>query len=579
MSDDVQLTEGTPIPKKGSASWQLDVHVPIKGAWAQVLWLICILLLLLIVVYPTMWILLLTVLSPSTGTSNIGTLQHVLQSAQTWHATLNTVLMAVSATIIASVLAVPMAWSCVRTNLRIRRLVRGLVFLTFMNPPILLGYAYIILLGPNNGIFLRGLKSIGIHSSIFSWWGLIFTTVCVSYPIIFMITASALENLDPELENAALAHGAKQVTVALRVTLPLAIPAILSGSLLAFVLALNSFGIQALIAIPSNIPLLTTVIYSYFSYPVQLSAAADLSVILIIISLVVTVGVNIFILKKTFPTITGKGFRPVGIRLNRAAQVLLLLFNSGVVFVTMVLPMVIVILSSLVRTWGNGFSSSNFSINSYVLLFKLGDAAPALENSFILGIVSAVLMVLLAISLGFFVRMKMWGHRTFQLIAQIPFVIPGIVLAVGMIVAYSNQPLVLYGTPAILVIAYVAKFLPIAQRLTENSLAQVGMELEESVYTHGGTRFTAFRKVFLPIIKSGLLAAFILSFIFAFNELSTSILLIGTNMQVTSTVLLHYNEEGLIPQMNAFSAILFVVTALCYLVISRIGGKSFIQSL
>ncbi len=544
-----------------------------RGVWALTLAVLAVL-----VAYPVARICWLAISDPATDTFAPSTFIDQLTSSTTWAAARNTVVMAGGATVLAVLAAVPMAWLCVRTNLLLRRQVTGLVFLTFMCPPILLGLAYILLFGPTVGLATGALHALGVQSTIYSWWGLIFTTTCGSYPIVFMTTAAALESLDGDLDNAAIVHGASTVRTAIRVTLPLVRPAIASGCLLSFVLALNAFGVQALIAIPARIPLLTTTIYSYFSYPIQLTPAADQAVLLIAISLIVTLVVNGYVARRTFPTIAGKGVRPEIIRLSARGQAAGLALCAMVTGLSIVVPMVIIVMSSFARVPGIGFSPSNLSLDGYRNLIALNDAKIALRNSFVLGILSALGMVVLAISLSYFRRQNTRGARAAKILAEIPFVIPGIVLAVGLIAAYSRPPVILYGTFAILVFAYVAKFLPIAMRFTDNALGQVAAELEESVYAHGGSRWMALRMVLIPLIRNGIVVAGVISFVFAFNELSASILLIGNGSQVASTVLLHYNEEGLLSQMNAFATIIFAVTACCYAVIMRVAGRSLFGS-
>jgi len=120
--------------------------------------------------------------------------------------------------------------------------------------------------------------------------------------------------------------------------------------------------------------------------------------------------------------------------------------------------------------------------------------------------------------------------------------------------------------------------MPIAFRFVDNALGQVSMELEEGAYAHGASRARAFWVVLLPLVKRGLVAAGLLSFVFSFNELSASILLIGTGTEVTSTIILRYSELGLLSQLNAFAAILFLITAACYAAIMRFAGRSVLEN-
>jgi iron(III) transport system permease protein len=541
-------------------------------------WGATLVLLVLLVVYPVARIGWLAVSDPATDRLAAATFLDQMTSSGTWIAARNTVVMAGASTVLAALLAIPMAWLCTRTNMPGRRQIGGLVFLTFMNPPILFGLAYILIFGPRIGLLTGALVALGVQSTIYSWWGLIFVTTCGSYAIVFMIASAALENLDADLENAAAAHGAGARRTALAVTLPLGRPAIVSGCLLSFVLALNSFGVQALIAIPARIPLLTTTIYSYFSYPVQLTAAANQSLLLIAISLLVTVAANWYIARHSYPTIMGKGLRADRIALPLAARFAGLAFCLAIVGVTIVVPMVVVVLSSFSKAPGSLTGLSNFTLAGYRSLLQLGDVTGAIENSLVLGLVAAAAMVLIAVSLAYFHRQHTAASGAAKVVAEIPFVIPGIVLAVGFITAYSRPPLVLYGTAAILVLAYVSKFLPIALRFASNALGQISMELEEGAYTHGASRWLAFRAVLLPLMRRGLVGAAVLSFIFAFNELSASILLIGGGRQVTSTVLLHYNEEGLLGPLNCFATVIFLVTACAYAAVIRFAGRSVLAS-
>lgn len=556
-----------------AADWPVGGQLTRRAVWTLTLAVLAV-----VIVYPVARVCWLAVSDPATDAFAPGTFADQLTSAMTWTAARNTVVMAAAATVIAAVVAVPMAWLCTRTDLPLGRTVTGMVFLTFMCPPILLGLAYVLLFGPTVGLATDALHTIGIHSTIYSWWGLIFTTACGSYPIIFMTTAAALESLDGDLENAAGVHGSGTARTALRVSLPLVRPAMAAGCLLSFVLALNAFGVQALIAIPAKIPLLTTTIYSYFSYPVQLTPAATQAVLLIGISLVVTVAVNGYVARRTVPTITGKGSSAERVTLPPAGRRLGLLLCLVVTALSVVVPIVIIVASSFVHAQGQGFGLSNLSLAGYHNLFQLGDARSALRNSFVLGAVSALVMVALSLSLAYFCRQRERGAGIAKVVAEIPFVIPGIVLAVGLIAAYSRPPLVLYGTSVILVLAYVAKFLPIALRFTDNALGQVSVELEESAHAHGGSRWRSLRVVLLPLVRRGLLVSGVICFIFAFNELSASILLIGNGNQVASAVLLHYNEEGLLSQMNAFATVVLAVTFVCYLAVMRLTGRSLLVS-
>lgn len=566
---DASPPPGGPAPSTPRAKYMPGTNI----SW-KLVWFLTVIAVGVLIAYPIVRIFWLAVSDPSSGAWDPAAFQAELMSPDMWEAAWNTFVMAIAAMLLGGVFAVPMAWFCERSNMPGRQAITSLVFLTFMNPPLLLGLAYVMIFGPNIGVLTGTLQSLGIDSTIYSWWGLIFVTACASFAIIFMTTSSSLAGIDGDLENAARAHGASTPSLLFKISLPLVKPAIASGALLSFVLALNAFGVQALIATPARIPLLTTEIYSYFTYPVQFSAASTQAIVLIAISVAATLIANMYIAAKTYPTIAGKGARTEVTELPGWARWSALLFCSGVVGLSVVIPMSIVIVRSFVQVPGRGIMPDNLWLGNYDQLFHLGEVQGSLWNSFRFGLVAAVLMMLVAVALTYFRRRKAPGSKTVFTVAEIPFVVPGIVLAIGFIAAFSRQPLALYGTGTILVLAYVSKFLPIAIRFTDNALGQIGTELEEAAYAHGAGVGRTFWTILIPLMKRGLVTAAVLSFIFAFNELSASVLLIGTGTQVSSTVLLHYSHEGLVGPMNAFAAILFGVTALSYVIVISLAGRS-----
>jgi len=156
-----------------------------------------------------------------------------------------------------------------------------------------------------------------------------------------------------------------------------------------------------------------------------------------------------------------------------------------------------------------------------------------------------------------------------------PFVIPGIVLAIGFYAAYASSPFMLHGTGAILILAYATRFLPIAFTNSQSAVRSINPELEDAVRILGGSRFMAIRKVVIPLLKRSLAGAFILVFIPATRELSSAIFLYSINTQVLSVLLFDKSDEGNFEMLAAIGLILVFITIVLILIGFRLMGRDF----
>jgi len=197
-------------------------------------------------------------------------------------------------------------------------------------------------------------------------------------------------------------------------------------------------------------------------------------------------------------------------------------------------------------------------------------------HTFVYGGTAAVIALALALAIAYIVRRQLVPYaRVLSYIAMAPFVIPGIVLAIGFYASYTAKPLVLYGTAWILILAFATRFLPIAYANSDAALRSINPEMEDAVRILGGGRLLALRKVVGPLLKRGLAGAFILVFIPATRELSSAIFLYTAGTQVLAVLLFDKSDEGNFEYLSAIGLILVLGTVALVLAGFRLVGRDF----
>ena len=228
----------------------------------------------------------------------------------------------------------------------------------------------------------------------------------------------------------------------------------------------------------------------------------------------------------------------------------------------MFLPYLFLLQAAFAKAWGRGFALDNLSFrNFHFVLFEHATAAKSVLNSFLFAGASATAVVILTLGVAYIVARRLvpfGGVLGFLCLA--PFVIPGVVLAIGFYAAYAPPPLALYGTATILILAFTTRFLPIGYVNASAAIRSLNPEMEEAVRVLGGSRVMALRRVVAPLLKRNLLGAWLLVFIPATRELSTAIFLYGPNTKVASVMIFDMSEEGNLEYLAALALILQLVT-------------------
>jgi iron(III) transport system permease protein len=496
-----------------------------------------------------------------------------------------TLILASSVGLISVAIGSVMAWAVARTDMPVPGLVRTASLVSFVTPPFLGATAWVLLAGPREGwlnVWYRALTGAGPDAhlfNIFTMPGVIFAMVLYVIPLVFIVVLSGLNNISSDLEDASNIAGAGTLKTMMGITLPLVMPAVFAGLILAFLEAMVLFGTPAMLAMPAGHHVMTTQLREFMQsdeYRVGLAAAFSLPMLLAAVVL-------LYLRKKTlgrrsFATIGGKGGQRRPQRLG-PSRWLLLAFCLFPLFCSLVLPYFALGAASLMDLQGGSLTWSNLTFDHYRFIYRNDAVWTALWNTVLLAVMAATAGTVLAALISYITQRRLVrGHHVLTFLATTPLAIPGIVLAVGLFAAYSHEPLLLYGTLWILFLAYLTKYLPIAFQTSNAALMSIHPELEESARILGASPLRVFTEITVPLFKAGLLAAWVLIFMPSIRELSSSVLLWTTRTKVLSVVILDFYEEGQLDIAAALGMVLIVLTLIVVLFAYRIIGRDFMKT-
>ena len=478
-------------------------------------------------------------------------------------------------------IGVLLAFAVARTDVPGKRLLQLTASLSYLSPPFLTAIAFVYLFSPNAGLLNVLMRDVAglpwLTFNIFSMAGLVLVTVLHTFPYVFLLASSALQSVDASYEEAAQILGASKFRTALSITAPLVAPAILSGTLLAFVNAIALFGSQAIIGLPGRIVTLPTRIYALFDYPPEYGLASALSLVFVVITVVALYLQRAFLARRSFVTLGGKGARPQLMQLGVWRWVL---FGFGILIfiVAIVAPYATLLAVSFSKSWGLDFWKGLTLANYKFILFDYNVTQRAIGNSLLLATVAASFAVLLGAVIGWIdLRTLIPGRKLLDYAALIPLGLPGIVVAVALIQFWLAMPLALYGTLAILLLAYVGRYIPLSVRAANASLRQIDPSLEESAQILGASWATTMREITLPLIKPGLFAGWLLVFVPVIQELSASILLFSSGSITLAVAVYNLYETGYVEPVAALAMINMAIIGTAILLANWLAGGGIAQ--
>ncbi|MGC2201010.1 MAG: iron ABC transporter permease [Stellaceae bacterium] len=466
----------------------------------------------------------------------------------------------------ASAAALPLAWLVARTDLPLRRVIRALVTASFVTPPFLGAIAWEILAAPNSGIlnqWYRWLFALEADDHLFDIYtaeGLVFVMACYSFPYVFVLAANALDNIPAELEDASAILGATRAATLRRVTFPMVLPAMLAGALVAFLQALTQFGTPAILALPAGFHVITTKIWALFQYPPEPHLAAAAALPLLLLTILLLQGQQWLVGRRGYAVIGGKSGAPrlVGLGTWRWPA---LGFALAFFALPILLPYAALIKTALVRTPSEPLTLDTLTLHNIRFVFlEFSQTQQALWNTVLLGVLAATGCTFLALMVSYITTRKLAGHRFLGFLATAPIAIPGIVLGVGLFLSYTRQPLVLYGTLWILLLAFLTIELPGGYQQLQAAFRGLHPELEEAGRIFGATRLGALWRIAAPLLRTSLIATWCFVFIGVIRELSATIMLTTARTKVVSVIIYDLNESGDLGAISVLGITLLLIT-------------------
>lgn len=495
---------------------------------------------------------------------DINTFLSLFNDKYIYKSVVNTLIIGIGVTFFSILLGGSLAWLVVRTNFRYKKLIKTFVLIAFMIPSYILSISYIQIFS-KNGYLSRLLKMLFDYDYNLFPYSIMSTIIVLSihlYPLAFMAISNALEAYSMDYEDAALMCGANRRKVVKSITIPMIIPSILSIGILIFSRSMANFGVPATLCLPIAKNVVTTKIFEYLSH-LELKNATALSIILIIISACIFLLNSKIINKKKYACSTNKKFKnPQLIKLGKWERVV---SSIAILFCLCVtgIPLVSIIMTSFLKRWGLKLELHNFTFNNYITLFTNPYTNKAFINSLSYGIIGATTAVIIssAVLYMFYIN-KNKLNKLFMIIVTWPIAFPNIVLAVAATLAFINKPFKLYDTKWIIIITYIALFIPIAVKNMSGIIENVDNSLIKASKMSGANMFGTLKNIVVPLIAPGMSSAWILCFLIALREIPISMLLYSSGTETLGVMLftLQSNSYGL--EMTSTLAVVIIVMSL-----------------
>ena len=474
-------------------------------------------------------------------------------------------------TLVSWLFGIPCGYLLARTQLPGKGWARLSLLMPIMTPPYIAALSYILVM--QDGGFadsLFGSMPDVLRATFFSFWGVTLVMALSSFGYVALAVEATLSSLPRRLEDAALQLGASRTRVALRIMLPLLLPAVINSGLLVFLESLSNFGVPAVLGTRANLPLLPAeIFYLVTSWPVDLALATSLSSLLCLFALVALYGG-----RWIAALFSAGGSRPGQQTLRPLTPLnksLAWAWFGGLFLLSTALPYAAMLLTSVADRWQDGLPT--LTLNHYSQLLAPGSRGlSALLTSLWLSIAAATICVTVGGYIAYVsARSEGRSRQVMDGLAMLPRVIPKIVMAVALILAWNAPwiPINVYNTVWMLLLAYVAIYITDALNYANAQLSGIGSNLERAAALMGASRWTVFARIVLPQLKPALLAAWLTTFIVCMRELVASILLLPPGVDTSATFIFNQFEQGDIGLAMAMATLTIVLSMLVMAVVQR----------
>lgn len=486
----------------------------------------------------------------------------------------NTLLLSTSVVIVSTLIALPLAFLMAKTQFARYKWLDIVLMIPFMTPPYISAMGW-ILFTQRRGLFQQLFPMTNEFSELFiSFFGLVMVMSFHLFPFMLTILKNSLLNVSASLDESAKIFGGSFWYRMKRVTLPLVTGSYAIGALLVFIKTASEYGTPATIGRRIGYRVFVTEIHRNATVaPIDFGSSAALSSVLIGICILIWFFQNNISSKRAYRLVSGKGMRKSFIDLKGKRAFFAWAYVSILLLISIGVPYFSVITTSLIHLRGLGLASGNFTFQHYIDLFTANPRGwQALYNSIFLGIVSASLTTILGVLCATIMHnIKSKARNLIHITGLLPDMLPSIVFVIGIMLFWNriHSILPLYNTIWILVIAYVALFLPFVVQSVTASYSQISESLTMAGRVFGGRPFYIFRRITLPLLLRGILVGWMMTFIIAFRELVTASMIAPPNTLVVSTFIMREFEQGSVSIGMAMAVICVVFSTIFLIVINR----------
>lgn len=487
---------------------------------------------------------------------------------------LNSLMLGVLVVAGSTVIAAPLAYLFSRTRFAKYRFFDIIFMIPFMTPPYIASMGWILFMQKRGLLQQLIPAAAGSENWFFTLGGLVLVMSLHVFPFMLTILKNAMLNIPSSLEEAGAVFGASFGRRLRRIFMPLISGNYAIGALLVFVKTIAEYGTPATLGKRIGYYVFTTEIHRYATVaPIDFGKSAVLASVLVGVCLVMWLLQNYVTMRRSYNLVSGRGSCFSEQRLKPPAKILGWAYIAVVLLLSVGVPYFSVISTSLIKLRGYGFRAGNFTFQHYIELFTENEkGVHALANSFILAVSAATICAILGTLIVIAIRKSRSRlGKVVEVIGLLPEMLPGIVLVIGIMLFWNRiyGVIPLYNTLGIMILAYVALFLPYTIQYVTSSFTQISGSLEAAAQVFGGSPAYIFRRVTLPLIMKGVFAGWTMTFIIAFRELVTASLIAPPNTLVVSTYIVREFEQGSVSLGMAMAVLCVLFTTTALLVLNR----------
>ena len=480
---------------------------------------------------------------------------------------LNSFIFAIGSMLVAIIFGGTLGFLSERTDLRYRELIPLIVMVPLIMPSVVKGIAWIFLLSPRIGLLNIGWKALGSDTPLLNAYSLpamIWVEGISMSTLAFLLVGATLRQMDPSLEEAGFGSGAPARKVLMRVTLPLMAPGLAGIAILLFIRGIETFEVPMLLGFSSGIFVFSTNIYYSLrsSFPPDYGLGFAYSMTLVVLTLgALFIYQRQFKRSEQYTVVTGKAYRPRAINLGAWRYAAWGFVGFYFIF-AILLPLIILIWASLLPYYRppSMKALSLVSMENYQILFGSESILSVLWNTIILGGVSSVTIMFLAVLSSWFVyRTNIRERKVLDFIVFLPYAVSGIAVAVAFMIVFLSFPNPIYNTIWIIVLAYIVNFLPIGTRFTNAAIVQIHQELEEAAMASGAGFWTRLFRIWMPLLTPALVNGLLFLFILSLKVISMAAILQSSDNMVLAVYLWRLWDAGDAGPAAALSVLMIVV--------------------